>query len=130
MTELNGANIARNLVGHSLTTGALTAFIWVLCHIDGWFGRHPADSLPAARTTAVLWHVVPVMVVVILTAAFIIPKKDKHTYGGQVFDSMRYSHDDPYHLVRPSRLVGVVAVLGVASVWGEAIVAALRTWIG
>ena len=130
MPGLDGVNIARNIFGHGLTAAALTAGGCLKSHIDGWFGRHPAASFATGRATAVLWHVLPVVAAVVLLAAFIIPKTDGHTYGGQVHGSVRYSHDDPYHLLWPSRVVGVIIVLAVGYVWGDAIVDGLKAWIG
>ena len=130
MSDIKDAHIGRNITGHGLTAAALTAFIWVLTRVDGWFGHHAAVSLPAARIVALLWHVTPPMLALILLAAFIIPKKDGHLYGGQVHGAVRYTHDDPWHLVWPSRLAGAAIVLVAGYIWGDAIVAALRAWVG
>lgn len=98
---------------------ALTALMWLIWHVDGWFGRH--GGLPLKTMV----YVVPVALAIILVAHFIIPKKDIHANNGKTYDRITYSHDDPYHVLWPSRLAGVAVVLVMAYLWGDAVVAIL-----
>ena len=102
---------------------ALTALIWLMWHVDGWFGRH--GGLPLKSMA----YVVPVALAIILVAYFIIPKKHIHANNGKTYDRVTYSHDDPYHLVWPSRIAGILAISGVGYLWGDAIVAELIKWL-
>ena len=98
---------------------ALTALIWLNWHVDGWFGRH--DGLPLKTMV----YVVPVALVVILLAHFVIPKKNIHANNGKTHDRITYSHDDPHHLMWPSRIAGALVILFAGHVWGDAILAFL-----
>lgn len=119
MAGLNGRNIARNVAGHGLTMAALTALIWLIEHVDGWFDRH--GGLPLKTMV----YVVPVGLAIILVAHFIIPKKDIHANSGKVYDRITYSHDDPCHVLWPSRVAGVAVVLAMAYLWGDVLIALL-----
>jgi hypothetical protein len=140
-------NVARNAGSHTLLAFAALVLAQIVLHVEGWFqpptnipyfghgliykmtGHGMIPLIPISQATSLLWHIVPVFCVIVLGAAFVEPKKavEKTSADGRLYQVIR--RDDPYFLVWPSRVLGVLLAIGAGHLWGNQVLALLEIWI-